>query len=687
MKQEHIYNKWKEFIDKYEIYFQSNEEIWYIKLSNIINYIEINKKIPSENDKSLRDWIRAQNHNYIKKEGIMKQDHIYYKYKEFMDKYKKYFLSNEEIWLNKLNKVIDYIKVNNKSPSPTDKNNDIKILGRWISMQHQNYKKKIHIMTNKIIYNEWSTFIDIYKEYIQSYEEVWLSNLNKVIEYIKINKKLPPIGNKNKDIHALGAWISQQINNHKKRIYIMKQEHIYNKWIEFINMHMEYFLANEELWLSNLNKVIEYIKVNKKRPPENDKNTDIDILALARWTGAQIRNFAKKERIMKQNNIYNTWKEFMDKYKEYFLSNEEIWLNYLNKVIEYIKVNKNIPSTNDKDTTIKSLGLWVSRQHEIFDKKKYIMKNNVIYDSWKEFINKYKEYFISNEDIWLNNLNQVIEYIDNNKMRPSQHDAERQIKILGAWISQQINNHRKRIYIMKQEHIYNRWTIFIEKYKEYFQSNEDQWKLMLNKLEIYINTNKKRPSDRDKNNDIKVLGKWKSHQQTNYKKKVNIMKNKEIYDKWTIFIEKYKEYFDKSILETKEIKIEIPVEEKVSTSIKVNRPEQDKLRQYLIQNKENKCVVCNIKKPVKLLIAAHLRPRCDVDKKERYDHNIVEFMCHDCHKLYDDGDIGICNGNLSVKDIDEYPQYKMLVGKNIECYNNKNKVYFDYHFQNIYNTV
>lgn len=158
-------------------------------------------------------------------------------------------------------------------------------------------------------------------------------------------------------------------------------------------------------------------------------------------------------------------------------------------------------------------------------------------------------------------------------------------------------------------------------------------------------------------------------------------------DKWTIFIEKYKEYFDKSILETKEIKIEIPVEEKVSTSIKVNRPEQDKLRQYLIQNKENKCVVCNIKKPVKLLIAAHLRPRCDVDKKERYDHNIVEFMCHDCHKLYDDGDIGICNGNLSVKDIDEYPQYKMLVGKNIECYNNKNKVYFDYHFQNIYNTV
>jgi uncharacterized protein YeaO (DUF488 family) len=465
----------------------------------------------------------------------MKQDHIYNTWKEFMNKYNEYFLSNEDIWLNKLNKVIDYIKVNNKSPSPTDKNNDIKVLGRWISMQHQNYKKKICIMTNKIIYNEWSTFIDIYKEYIQSYEEVWLSNLNKVIQHIKVNKKLPPIGNKNKDIHALGAWISQQINNHKKRIYIMKQEHIYNTWKEFMDKYKEYFLSNEEIWLSNLNKVIEYIKVNKKRPPENDKNTDIDILALARWTGSQIRNFANKEQIMKQDNIYNTWKEFMDKYKEYFLSNEEIWLNYLNKVIEYIKVNKNIPSTNDKDTTIKSLGLWVSRQHEMFDKKKYIMKNNVIYDSWKEFINKYKEYFISNEDIWLNNLNQVIEYIDSNKIRPSQS--------LGVWITQQNIKYKKKINIMKQDHIYNRWTIFIEKYKEYFQSNEDQWKLMLNKLEIYINTNKKRPTDRDKNNDIKVLGKWISHQQTNYRKKVNIMKNDDIYKKWTEFIQKYKEYF------------------------------------------------------------------------------------------------------------------------------------------------
>lgn len=61
-------------------------------------------------------------------------------------------------------------------------------------------------------------------------------------------------------------------------------------------------------------------------------------------------------------------------------------------------------------------------------------------------------------------------------------------------------------------------------------------------------------------------------------------------------------------------------------------------------------------------------------------YNIVEFMYLECHKLYDDGDVSINNSYLAVKDINEYSQ-----NKKVKCYNNKNKQYFDYHFQNIYN--
>jgi hypothetical protein len=45
-------------------------------------------------------------------------------------------------------------------------------------------------------------------------------------------------------------------------------------------------------------------------------------------------------------------------------------------------------------------------------------------------------------------------------------------------------------------------------------------------------------------------------------------------------------------------------------------------------------------------------------------------MCLECHKLYDDGDVGIDNDYLVVNDIYEYLQNK----KN-ECYDNKNKEY------------
>ena len=100
---------------------------------------------------------------------------------------------------------------------------------------------------------------------------------------------------------------------------------------------------------------------------------------------------------------------------------------------------------------------------------------------------------------------------------------------------------------MKNKEIYNKWTVFInsEKYKKYFMSNEDIWLNNLKELENYINKNNKRPSSKDENKDIKFLGCWISTQSKNYNKNENIMNNKEIYNKWTEFIndQKYKKYF------------------------------------------------------------------------------------------------------------------------------------------------
>ena len=57
------------------------------------------------------------------------------------------------------------------------------------------------------------------------------------------------------------------------------------------------------------------------------------------------------------------WKDFTEKYKEYFLSNNEIWFNNLKEVEDYIIKNNKRPNSIDKDIEIKQLGSWIIHQH------------------------------------------------------------------------------------------------------------------------------------------------------------------------------------------------------------------------------------------------------------------------------------------------------------------------------------
>jgi len=99
---------------------------------------------------------------------------------------------------------------------------------------------------------------------------------------------------------------------------------------------------------------------------------------------------------------------------------------------------------------------------------------------------------------------------------------------------------------MSNKEIRKKWEKFIEDYTKYFISNEELWEKTLNDVKKYIDKHNKRPSQYDKKQNIKKLGKWISHQQTNYKNKSFIMNNKEIRNKWKKFTNdaKYRKYFN-----------------------------------------------------------------------------------------------------------------------------------------------
>jgi hypothetical protein len=89
---------------------------------------------------------------------------------------------------------------------------------------------------------------------------------------------------------------------------------------------------------------------------------------------------------------------------------------------------------------------------------------------------------------------------------------------------------------MKIKEIRDMWINFVEKYKEYLCSADEKWFGFLDDLQLYVNNNKKFPSESDKNKQIEILARWFYNQAKKYNSKSGLMKNKEIYDAWTKFI-------------------------------------------------------------------------------------------------------------------------------------------------------
>ena len=298
---------------------------------------------------------------------------------------------------------------------------------------------------------------------LKNKEEIWDNIFNEVIKYIDKDKKLPLQKNKNKKIKYLGIWLSHQKKNYKNIECIMKNDIIYNKFTIFLKTYNKYFISHEELWYNNLEKLITFIENNKKIPSVIDKNKEIKSLGM--WIITQKIKYKLKKEIMKNTIIYNKFTEFKEKYKKYLLSYEENWNNNLEKVIKYINKNNKLPSNYDKDNNIQFLGRWLSTQKKNYKNIIGIMKNIIIYNQFKSFLEKYKKYFLSNEEIWNNTLTILIKYINDNNKLPSNKDKNKKIQILGSWFQTQKTTYNNKQYIMKNDMIYNKFKEFKEKYK------------------------------------------------------------------------------------------------------------------------------------------------------------------------------------------------------------------------------
>jgi len=294
-------------------------------------------------------------------------------------------------------------------------------------------------------------------------------------------------------------------------------------------------------WEEKLEMVEEYIEQNGSLPSKRDKNKEFKHLGL--WITTQKRNHEYNLYCMKNTTIKKQWNIFINKYDHLFVSNDEKWKTYFERVKLYIENHDRLPSSVDKNKDIKKMGQWIVHQKKNYKEKKGIIQDNNIKHLWEEFVNKYQSYFMTNEEIWKHNFDKVEEYIIINNILPSHNDINTDIVSLARWICTQKRNYENNQYSMKNTIIKQQWEDFINKYKSHFLTNEELWNNKLHNVMKYIDENNKLPSEENQDKDIKQLGRWIVHQKKNYKDNKEIMKVYSIRQKWEDFVNKYHLYF------------------------------------------------------------------------------------------------------------------------------------------------
>jgi superfamily II DNA or RNA helicase len=472
MINEEIRKIWEEFVNNYQEIFKSNEDIWKDNLNKLKEYINIHNILPTscnedENIKYLGLWVRNQTKNYDKKQYIMKNDEMITLWEEFMKENNKLFLNNEELWIENKHKVEEYIRHHNKLPAQTDKIQDIAVLGNWIQSQKQNYIKKSKIMVNENIRKLWEDFVKRYEKYFMSNEEIWMTRFDELNEYINIHKKLPTSRDTDMDMDSLVQWTRHQKRNYDNRNQIMNNETIRKIWKEFTDNNTALFITTDEIWFENKNKIEDYIQKYNKLPSQANK--DKNISSLASWVSSQKQNYKNKEHIMKNNNdIVKEWEYFIEKHSILFRSNEEVWMDTLHKVCEYIEQYKKRPSASSKDKEISSLSKWLTFQRRNYENKEQIMGNEDIRKIWEDFVNKYQEVIMSNDELWIHNLNLLEKYVVDNDILPNIYSKISNEKRLGSYVHHQKHNYKNYKGNMKDSSIRKEWEQFTAKYPHLF---------------------------------------------------------------------------------------------------------------------------------------------------------------------------------------------------------------------------
>ena len=225
-------------------------------------------------------------------------------------------------------------------------------------------------------------------------------------------------------------------------------------------------------WDENFENLKKFMDENEKRPSENSKNREEKL--LGHWLSNQKQNYKNKKML---ETKYNLWTGFLQEYKEYLKSLDEVWNKKFDNLKQFMDKNEKRPSDNSKNREEKLLGLWTSTQNGNYKIKKNSMKDKIKYKLWTEFLEKYKKYFKNLNEVWNKKIDNLKKFMDKNKKRPSYNSKNEEERHMGQWLSQQIHNYKNNKNKKMVEERYDLWIEFMEQYIDTSSSKKKSMKL------------------------------------------------------------------------------------------------------------------------------------------------------------------------------------------------------------------
>ena len=110
-------------------------------------------------------------------------------------------------------------------------------------------------------------------------------------------------------------------------------------------------------------------------------------------------------------------------------------------------------------------------QKKNYKKQTYIMKDPMIRNQWTQLMTKHPLLFQTNEESWMETLEELQQYITTNDSLPSAISKDPTVKKLASWVSHQKTNYKKQTFIMKDPMIYNQWTQLMTKHPLLFSKS------------------------------------------------------------------------------------------------------------------------------------------------------------------------------------------------------------------------